>query len=84
MHEGPSNFWFGISAGATGASYIPLQPGYTLSNEPGYYKPNKHSGVEDGGFGLRIESILAVKTLQPDVNGGKWLGFERLTRVPSE
>lgn len=47
-----------------------------LSNEPGYYL------VDNGkGFGVRIESILAV---QPAGKGddGKWLKFERLTRVP--
>lgn len=51
-----------------------------LSNEPGYYL------VDNGkGFGVRIESILAVV---PAKVGGKesskWLRFERLTRVPIE
>ena len=35
---------------------VPLIPGMTLSNEPGYYA--------DGKFGIRIESIMLVKESQ--------------------
>lgn len=48
--------------------------GMILSNEPGYYR------VDNGkGFGVRIESIIAV---QPVPHQPAWLRFERLTRVP--
>jgi Xaa-Pro aminopeptidase len=46
-----------------------------LSNEPGYYKP--------GTYGIRIENLVAVKTVgTPDGGERELLGFENLTRVP--
>lgn len=66
VHEGPQ----GISK--TG-SHVPLQPGMILSNEPGYYK--------EGGYGIRIESLVYVVQLTKPKG---FLGFETLTLVPLE
>jgi Xaa-Pro aminopeptidase len=56
-------------------SYLSLEPGMILSNEPGYYKP--------GHYGIRIENLLMV-TEETEVQGGdrKMLGFETLTLCP--
>ncbi|GAA5840109.1 hypothetical protein JCM11251_000607 [Rhodosporidiobolus azoricus] len=67
----------------------PFLPGHITSNEPAVYFPGK------GGFGIRIESVLCVKEVDPSVRAGpgmrkqvvegdekKWYGFERLTTVP--
>ncbi|EIM81069.1 Creatinase/aminopeptidase [Stereum hirsutum FP-91666 SS1] len=55
---------------------VPLQPNHVLTNEPGFYMPEK--------FGVRIESMLVVRpvTTKREFNGPIWLGFERLTCVP--
>lgn len=73
VHEGPQ----GLSASSGGAvAPVPLQPGMVLTNEPGFY--------EEGSFGVRIESLLAVRPAEPRRNsgGGPWLAFERITAVP--
>jgi hypothetical protein len=46
-----------------------------MSNEPGYY--------EAGSFGIRIESIVAVKPVatRRAFGDNQWLGFERITAV---
>ncbi|KAF5100670.1 hypothetical protein D0Z00_001182 [Geotrichum galactomycetum] len=71
VHEGP----IGIGVKST-YSNTALSIGQILSNEPGYYK--------DGSFGIRIESVIAVKEVNTENNfGGKrYLGFETITRVP--
>ena len=67
VHEGPAR----IAKSGT----VPLKPGMILSNEPGYYKP--------GAYGIRIENLVAVRTLGIPENGEReLLGFENLTRVP--
>lgn len=66
VHEGPQR----IAA----RSNVPLLPRMCMSNEPGYY--------EEGNFGIRIESIVAVKEVKVKNADQTWLGFERLTRVP--
>jgi Xaa-Pro aminopeptidase len=50
---------------------VPLTPGMVITNEPGYYETNE--------FGIRIENILTVTTVQEDP---EFLGFENLTLVP--
>ena len=45
-----------------------------ISNEPGYYKANE--------YGIRIESLLAVKELFKAENGKYCLGFETITLAP--
>lgn len=71
VHEGP----IGIGV-KSNYSNTALSIGQILSNEPGYYK--------DGSFGIRIESVIAVKEINTENNfGGKrYLGFETITRVP--
>lgn len=64
VHEGPQ----GLSKRGTN---VPLQPGMIVSNEPGYYK--------EGEYGIRIESLVKVVTLE---NPKGFLGFETLTLVP--
>ncbi|KAG6819956.1 hypothetical protein H0H93_007095, partial [Arthromyces matolae] len=55
---------------------VPLEPGHVITNEPGFYN--------EGKWGIRIESALAVKRVRTrgEFNGNIWLGFERLTCVP--
>jgi len=46
-----------------------------VSNEPGYYK--------SGGYGIRIENLVMVKTVKPEKGWEKkLLGFETLTCAP--
>ncbi|GAA5973492.1 hypothetical protein JCM11641_006490 [Rhodosporidiobolus odoratus] len=57
----------------------PLLPGHVTSNEPAYYEP--------GHYGIRIESVLAVKEVETQrkmgsEEGKRWFGFERMTVVP--
>lgn len=66
VHEGPQRI---SKAGNSQA----LKPGMVLSNEPGYYKT--------GAYGIRIENLLAVRTLPP-VGERLLLGFETLTLAP--
>ncbi|KAK0475799.1 Creatinase aminopeptidase [Armillaria novae-zelandiae] len=58
------------------SSNVPLVPGHVVTNEPGFYN--------DGKWGIRIESALAVRrvTTRGEYNGPIWLSFERLTCVP--
>ncbi len=67
VHEGPQR----ISKRAGDA---PLAPGMVVSNEPGYYKA--------GEYGIRIESLVAVKEIKKDVGGKRYFGFETLTLAP--
>ena len=62
VHEGPQ----AISK----INNLRLEKGMILSNEPGYYKPNK--------FGIRIENLVFIKKYK------KKLNFENLTLVPIE
>ena len=67
VHEGPQRI-----------SQIPnsvaLEPGMVLSDEPGFYKP--------GAFGIRIETLLAVKADKPGAGGRAMRAFETLTLAP--
>lgn len=71
VHEGPIGIGFR-------AAYLqqPLQVGNLISNEPGYY--------EDGKFGIRIESVVAVKeaTTKHNFGGTKFFDFDTITQVP--
>ncbi|KAA1472816.1 Creatinase/aminopeptidase [Dentipellis sp. KUC8613] len=55
---------------------VPLTPGNVITNEPGFYL--------DGEWGMRIESMLVVRSVKTkgQYNGDIWLGFQRLTSVP--
>ena len=68
VHEGPQR----ISKRGGDAA---LEPNMIVSNEPGYYKAE--------GYGIRIENLVAVKTLgKPEGGERELLGFKTLTRAP--
>jgi Xaa-Pro aminopeptidase len=71
VHEGPH----GIAPRIT-CNDIALEPGMTITNEPGYY--------EDGKFGIRIENIMLVKEMDTPHRFGDrpYYGFEHVTLVP--
>ncbi|KAJ7096044.1 peptidase M24, structural domain-containing protein [Mycena epipterygia] len=71
VHEGPHGMGVRISYNSTA-----LQPGMTVSNEPGYYA--------DGRFGIRIENIVLVRQVDTPNNFGDkgFLGFEHVTMCP--
>ncbi|SJX61356.1 probable aminopeptidase P, cytoplasmic [Sporisorium reilianum f. sp. reilianum] len=73
VHEGPQGFST-MSGGAK--KPVALEENMVLTNEPGYY--------EEGHFGIRTESLLAVKRIEThrDFGGVAWYGFERITQVP--
>ncbi|SNX82656.1 probable aminopeptidase P, cytoplasmic [Melanopsichium pennsylvanicum] len=73
VHEGPQGFST-MSGGSK--KPIALQENMVLTNEPGFY--------EEGHFGIRTESLLAVKRVDTHRNFGgvAWHGFERITQVP--
>ncbi len=66
VHEGPHRI-------AKVPNTVALRPGMIVSNEPGYYKT--------GGYGIRIENLVAVAKLG-DGESGEQLGFETLTLAP--
>jgi len=68
VHEGPQRI-------AKVPNTVALEPGMILSNEPGYYKT--------GGYGIRIENLIAV-TEPEEIPGGErpMMGFETLTLAP--
>jgi hypothetical protein len=83
VHEGPHSF----------SSAVPLQPGYVITNEPGFCASRRSlqstamlTNVSDnaGNWGMRIESALAVRRVKTkrEFGGDIWFGFERLTVVP--
>ncbi|MFO1155248.1 MAG: M24 family metallopeptidase C-terminal domain-containing protein, partial [Rhodospirillales bacterium] len=53
---------------------VALQPGMIVSNEPGYYKA--------GGYGIRIENLLAVRPATIPGADRSYLEFETLTLAP--
>ena len=63
VHEGPHELRQNLNA-------VPLQPGMTLTDEPGIYREGKH--------GVRHENLLLV--VEAGANEfGRWLAFEPLT-----
>ncbi|KAJ3025590.1 UNVERIFIED_CONTAM: hypothetical protein HDU68_006959 [Siphonaria sp. JEL0065] len=71
VHEGPHGIGMRIAY-----NDVALEPGMTVTNEPGYY--------EDGKFGIRIENVMVVKEAETpyDFGGKGSLGFEHVTVVP--
>ncbi|WP_340644136.1 aminopeptidase P family protein [Phenylobacterium sp.] len=68
VHEGPQRI-------SKLPSFVSLQPGMILSNEPGYYKA--------GAYGIRIENLQYVTEAAPIAGGERpMLGFETLTLAP--
>lgn len=68
VHEGPQRIHYQSKDGQA------LLPGMVVSNEPGYYKP--------GGFGIRIENLVAVVPATPVGGERSMLAFETLTLCP--
>jgi len=67
VHEGPQRI-------SKRGGDVALMPGMVVSNEPGYYKP--------GAFGIRIESLVAVRE-EPVTEGTRpFYSFETLTLAP--
>ncbi|MBT4709974.1 MAG: M24 family metallopeptidase, partial [Alphaproteobacteria bacterium] len=67
VHEGPQNI--------SKRSSAPFKPGMIVSNEPGFYQP--------GDWGIRIENLVAVVSVETPKGGNKdLLGFETLTLAP--
>ena len=85
VHEGP----FGVGGGAVHASKIvasarmrrmylaPIEEGYSLSDEPGFYDP-------DLGFGIRIEADLVVEAAETRYGWGTrpYLCFKYNSPIP--
>jgi Xaa-Pro aminopeptidase len=71
VHEGPHGIANRISCNDTA-----LQPGMTVTNEPGYY--------QEGEFGIRIENIMLVKKFDTkySFDDTPFYGFEKVTMVP--
>jgi len=68
VHEGPQRI-------SKIANRVALQPGMVVSNEPGYYKT--------GAYGIRIENLVTVISMEPPEDAEKELfGFETLTLAP--
>ena len=67
VHEGPQSI--------SRRGMAVLEPGMTVSNEPGYYK--------EGAYGIRLENLVLV-TAPEMVPGGdrEMMGFETLTLAP--
>ena len=70
--------YLGVHEGPQRISKIPntvaLKPGMIVSNEPGYYR--------EGAFGIRIENLVCVTSVEIDGAEKEMLGFETLTLAP--
>lgn len=67
VHEGPQRI-------SKVPNTVALRPGMIVSNEPGYYKT--------GAYGIRIENLVAVRTVEIPGAERPMLGFETLTLAP--
>jgi Xaa-Pro aminopeptidase len=67
VHEGPQRI-------SKLANTQALLPGMIVSDEPGYYKT--------GAYGIRIENLVVVTSLEPRGGERDLLGFETLTLAP--
>ena len=67
VHEGPHRI-------SKVANNVALRPGMIVSNEPGYYKT--------GGYGIRIENLVAVREASIEGADRAYLEFETLTLAP--
>ena len=72
VHEGPQRI-APVGSSQSGGDE-PLRAGMILSNEPGYYKA--------GEFGIRIENLVLVETVEVAGAEKPVLGFETLTFAP--
>jgi Xaa-Pro aminopeptidase len=69
VHEGPHRI-------SQAPNAVALRPGMVVSNEPGYYKP--------GAYGIRIESLVAVRADGAGAGRLQMHAFETLTLAPIE
>ncbi|XP_003424313.2 xaa-Pro aminopeptidase ApepP [Nasonia vitripennis] len=79
VHESPIivAYMGGKSSAVPGCNSAYLQPGYFLSNEPGYYK--------EGDFGVRLENVIEVVNADvPSSWGQQFLKFRDVALVPYE
>ncbi|AIL13026.1 hypothetical protein IM40_05130 [Candidatus Paracaedimonas acanthamoebae] len=67
IHEGPQRI-------SSVPNHVSLKPGMILSNEPGYYK--------EGAYGIRIENLIIVQSLNIPGAEKAMLGFETITFAP--
>ena len=67
VHEGPQRI-------SKAPNTVALKPGMIVSNEPGYYKT--------GGYGIRVENLIAVEAVSIPGAEREMLGFETLTLAP--
>ena len=67
VHEGPQRI-------SQVPNAVALEPGMVVSDEPGFYKT--------GAFGMRIETLLAVKADGKGEGGRAMRAFETLTLAP--
>ncbi len=67
VHEGPVSL-------SRLAQPVPIEPGMILSNEPGYYLPDR--------YGIRLENLLLVKMAELTGAGKPFLRFETLSLAP--
>jgi Xaa-Pro aminopeptidase len=67
VHEGPQRI-------SQFPNTVALEPGMILSNEPGFYRA--------GAFGMRTETLLAVKADGKGAGGRAMRAFETLTLAP--
>jgi Xaa-Pro aminopeptidase len=68
VHEGPQRI-------SKVPNRVALEPGMIVSNEPGYY--------QTGGYGIRIENLVAVQPAPVQGIGGKaFYCFETITLAP--
>ncbi|KAK1933217.1 metallopeptidase M24 family protein [Babesia divergens] len=76
VHEGPQAITLLRKPRSGDLQVVYLEPGMTLSNEPGYYK--------EGHFGIRIENVVYVKRVEGEFSKDhtNYLTFEDLTLVP--
>lgn len=69
VHEGPQNFRWRMKD----ASYVPLEEGMVISNEPGLYL--------EGKFGIRHENLMLCRKGEKN-EYGQFMYLEPLTMVP--
>ena len=69
VHEGPQRI-------ASTGNDEPLQPGMIVSDEPGYYKT--------GAYGIRIENLVLVRSLEMEGAEKEMMAFETLTLAPMD
>lgn len=68
VHQGPHRV-------SPAPNAVGLEPGFILSNEPGFYL--------QGHYGIRIENLVVVVPRLPEKHGmGPFYGFDDLTMVP--